>query len=106
MLASPGSQRCIVPALAAWAWGRNSGSSRMTVFPAVAAKILVSSVASAPCTAAPATLSHTAIMRRYTEFCRDNPEIMPGSGSGSAAGPAARAPGPDPALTPLAAPRS
>ncbi len=39
----------------------------MTVFPAVTAKILVSSVASAPCTAALATLSQTAIMRWYTE---------------------------------------
>ncbi len=48
MLASPGSQRWIVPELPACAWGRNSGSSSMTVFPAVAAKILVSSAASAP----------------------------------------------------------
>ena len=42
-LASPGSQSHTIPVLAAWAWGRSPGSSRITVFPAVSAKILVSS---------------------------------------------------------------
>ena len=101
-LASPGSQSLTTPALAAWARGRSPGSSRITVFPAVAAKILVSSTASAPWTAAAASLSHTAIVRRYTEFWRDNPDTRPGSGSVPLAGPGAQAPWSDPALVPLA----
>ena len=102
-MASPGSQSHTTPALAAWAWVRSSGSSRTTVFPAVAAKILVSSAASAPWTAAAASLSHTAIIRRYTEFWRDDPDTRPGSGSVPPAGPATPAPWPDPAVVPLAA---
>jgi len=59
--------------------GAEPGIQQDHGLPGCLSKILVSSTASAPWTAAAASLSHTAIMRRYTELWRDNPDTGPGA---------------------------